>query len=176
MIEHEAYRQKISEITACLKGNFRSTLSRLNIEMKETAASLRFEQAAGIRDSICGLRQLRKKQKRIYTDLKDKDVYLFFRAYNEDRYSIFFIRDGITRNRVDFSGLGEPDTKRLDKFIKENIEGSVSIPEGSLLTACILDIGASKLFIPVFGQMSPSGIAKKLAASHKEFVSAAMSI
>ena len=170
MVESETYRQKAVEVVKCLKGNFKPTLNRLNKEMKEAAGSLEFEKAAKLRDSIDGLLRLQSKQKRIYTDLDNKDVYLFLRAYNERRYSIFFIKNGIMLNRIAFTDLAEPDYECLEAFIQENAGGKITVSDGSFLTRCILDIGASKLFVPAYKRANVVQLAKKLKNSYKEFI------
>lgn len=170
MVEREEYGSKIEEIIKCLKGNFGSTIGGLNREMKEAAKAFEFEKAAKLRDAIDGLYRLKRKQRRIYSDLEGKDVYLFFRAYNEQCFSLFFIKNAFVLNRLDFEGLTEPDVACLEEFVNYNANLSMPQEIESTMTGCILDIGASKYFVPISKKANMVQIVKKLSSAFKEFV------
>lgn len=168
-IDAMAYRQIIREIIKCLHGNFRATVSRLRAEMEAASNEMSFEKAARLRDNIIGLDKLKKKQKSIYTDLDGKDIYLFFRAFRENGFSLFFIRNGVTFNRVDFADIQELDKEKLAAFVSGNAQGQQSIKDGAFLTTCLLEIGACKLFIPVSRRGSSMKIIAKLEKGFEEF-------
>ena len=170
IIDRGSYRQKIMEVLKCLNGNYKPTLRRLNSEMESAAKTLEFEKAGRIRDSIQGLNRLKRKQKRLYTDLGNKDVYLFFRAFNEQCFSLFFIKNGVTLNRLDFPDINEPEDEYLMTFIRDNRQGNISIEEGTFLTTCLLDIAASKLFLPVPQTSSLLQTLKILRKAYIEFI------
>ena len=170
MIDSIAYREKINEIVKCLNGNFYSTISRLNKEMQNASKTLNFEKAASIRDSINGLNRLKKKQKRLYTKLGNKDVYVFLRAFKEQCFSIFYIKNGITLSRADFPDLCEPDEKRLEAFARDNKQGIINIENGALMTTCLLDISADKLFVQAPSKTKPEQLAKKLKSGYKALI------
>lgn len=169
-IDPEVYRQKIIEIVKCLNGNYRNTLRRLKKEMEAESKGFNFERAACLRDAIAGLNSLKKKQERLYTTLDNRDVYMFFRAFNENCFSLFFIRDGITLNRLDCPGTREPSLEKLTAFINDNVQGKITIENGSFLTSCLLAIGARKLFVPVSKRINSLGVLKKIEAAQKEFI------
>ena len=169
MIDGETYSQKIDEIMKCLNGNFRHTLSRLNREMQTASKSLKFEKAAKLRDSISGLNRLKKKQKRLYTDMRGKDVYLFFRAFNETCFSLFFIRNGIILDRADAPNLQAPD-EFFEAFVHDNSQGVASVENGEFLTTCLLDIGANKYFVPVSSRAGVPQIIRKLRKACNDFI------
>jgi hypothetical protein len=72
-------------------------------------------------------------------------------------------------NRINFSSLSEPDEGRLDAFVCDNKHGIISIDNGAFMTACILDIGASKYFVPVSQKSDSKHIIINLLNAFKEF-------
>ena len=170
IIEQDAYRDKISEIIGCLDGRFRKTISRLNREMGIAAQELRFEKAAGLRDSIDGLKLLKKRQRQMRADLGNKDFYLFFRAYNEPCYSIFYIKSGIVTGRIDFSNLDKPDLDELESFIVSNLSGAISVENGEFFAGCLVEIGADKMFVEVSPKEKAEKVMMKVAKAYESFV------
>jgi len=170
-IEVQRYNEKISDIIRCLGGSFKNTLDRLNREMAAAAGAFDFEKAAGLRDKVSALRRLKKRQKQFVTDLAGKDVYLFLRAFNEPCFSLFYISNGVTLNRMDFPALDEPAPERLESYVRACRAQSEAFEEGAFMTSCLLDIGASKFFIPISSKVSLPQAVKKLQKAFKEFIS-----
>ena len=148
-INAEQYRQKIGEIIGCFNGDFGQTLDRLSKEMERASARQIFETAAKIRESIYGLQRLKKRLKSLYTHFDDSQAYLLMRAYNEQCYSLFYIKNGIVLNRADFPNIDEPSEAELSSFIEANQNADDVTGNGAHLAACILEIRASKYYVPV---------------------------
>ena len=171
LIDRVVYQQKITEIIGCLNGDARQVISRLKGEMEKASASHEYEKAAQTRDNISALKRLIKRRKHLYADLGNQDVYLFFRARNEQRYSLFYICNGITISRIDFKDLIEFGGGRLDAFIADNEKGVSNIEDGEVMTSCLLDVYASKYFVPIDKNTIASQTSKKLRSAHREFIS-----
>jgi len=170
LISSKTYIERISEIVKCLNGHYAATFNRLSREMKVASKKLEFEKAARIRDSIIGLSKLHKKQKQLYTNFDNKDVYLFFRALNEQCFSLFLIRNGETLKRLDFPSLVEPSDELFEEFIHYDVYDSISVDDGSFLTSCLLDIVAQKYFVPVSKRSRAEQIIRKLRDAFVEFI------
>ena len=145
----EQYNERISEMVRCLNGDFESTLYKLNCEMAISADKLDFEGAAKLRDQLQALNKLRKRQRSLLTHLKNQKVYLYFRAYKESCYTLFFINDGHTLNRMDFQGISKPSKRQLEQFVVANRNREGSTEDSKFLTDCLLDIRADKYFLPI---------------------------
>ena len=164
------YRKVITEIIDCMNGNFKDTLKRLRHNMRNASEILDFEKAAVLRDSINGLNKLRKKQKRLRANLHIKNCYLFFRAYNELRYSIFFINNGITQKRIDFPDLTKPDPDMIMEFVNNRTNDIYNVDNGEFLTSCLLEVNADKLYLEMPSTFDEVKITNKIASSFKEFM------
>jgi excinuclease UvrABC nuclease subunit len=153
-----------------MNGNYKDTLKRLRLNMRNASESLDFEKAAELRDSINGLNKLKKKQKRLRSNLHIQDCYLFFRAYNESRYTIFFINNGLTQKRIDFSDLIKPDSDIIKQFISSNKYDIGANDNGKFLTSCLLEVSADKLYIEMPSGYDDNQVIKKLISSYNEFI------
>lgn len=169
-IDSGSFRLKIEEIVKCLNGNFRNTFNRLKSDMTAASDEMDFEKAARLRDNIAGLERLKIRQQRLYTDLDGKDVYLFFRAFGEKCFSVFFIKNGIAINRVNFPDIEDLNKNVMTEFIEANMHNNTAIEDGDFLTSCLLEIGARKLFIPVSRRLDGVKVLGKIEKSFKDFV------
>ena len=163
------YREHIGELVRCLEGDFESTLQSLENEMTSASDEYNFEQAAKLRDQASVLKRLRKRQKSFCTQLENREVYLFFSAHNEERYSLFFINNGFAVNRADFFGTDKPSKTELEQFVfacKKNREFN---EESKFLTDCLLDIRANKYFVPIVSDADMQEIIGELIIAYNEF-------
>jgi len=71
------------------------------------------------------------------------------RAYNEQCYSLFYIKNGAVLNRADFPNVDEPSEAALASFVKANQTAEDVTGNGAHLAACVLEIRASKYYVPV---------------------------
>jgi excinuclease UvrABC nuclease subunit len=138
--------------------------------MEAASIAHRFETAAKIRDSINGLQRLKKRLKSLYTHFENSQAYLFLRAHNEQCYSLFYIKNGVVLNRIDFPSIDEPSDALLASFISANDEASDTGGNGAHLMTCLLDIRASKYFVPVAGDAHIAQTANDLRQAFKDFI------
>ncbi|MCO7124781.1 excinuclease ABC subunit UvrC [Sporolactobacillus shoreicorticis] len=93
-IPKEAYESMADEITHFLKGGYQDVKKRLKKEMLEASDQLNFEKAKELRDQISNIETVMEKQKIIFNDLDDRDVF----GYAFDKgwmcVQVFFMRQG----------------------------------------------------------------------------------
>ncbi len=184
LIDEQAYKEKIKEIVKCLQGDTKRTASRIKKEMLLASQALNFEKAAGLRDCIAEIEKLKRKARRLDIILKNKDVYVFLRAFHEQTFSIFFVRDGIVLHRARFQQLDTLDEQKLQLFIddiqKENFNTEACVPKivqgihtgcwaQDELSVCLLEIYADKLYIHASKRMHKETRYKKLKKGFEEF-------
>ena len=164
------YMKQIDELVRCLDGDFEDTFQRLHCEMATAAEAQDFERAAKLRDQIHLLQRLRKRQKSFCTQLENRQVYLYIRAHNEQRYSLFFINNGHTLNRMDFHGTSKPEKKQLEQFVMTSKEKTEYTDESKFLTDCLLDIRASKCFVPMANETETQQAVDCLFTAFSDFM------
>lgn len=132
----------IDEILDILGGRTRRAAARLQREMTEAAADLRFESAAELRDAIKQLEALEARQKVVDVEGSDRDVVAFARHREEACGVVLRIRQGklLGREAVFLANLeGETDEAVL-AAIAGRIFLSPEVSETGLL--------ASDLYFP----------------------------
>lgn len=93
-IEEETYQQMIAEMTKFLKGGHQDIKRDLEKKMLESSELLNFERAKELRDQIRHIETVMEKQKMVFQDTMDRDVF----GYSYDKgwmcVQVFFIRHG----------------------------------------------------------------------------------
>lgn len=94
-IPPETYRTMAEEITRFLNGGgYKDVKKKLKQEMLEASDQLNFEKAKELRDQINNIETVMEKQKIIFNDLDDRDVF----GYSFDKgwmcVQVFFMRQG----------------------------------------------------------------------------------
>jgi excinuclease ABC subunit C len=166
----EQYKERLSEMMQCLDGDCASTMQRLENEMTVAADKKEIKKAAKLRDQTLLLKRLRKRQKSFCTQQSGRQVYLYFRAYNEKRYSLFYINDGHTLDRLDFESIEMPPKKRLEQFIKASKKKTDYTDDSKRLTECLLDIRADKYFLVIKDESETEQTVCDLLKAHKDFM------
>lgn len=169
MIDQQLYLVRINEIRNCLKSRSSGVFRRLRTEMQHASDALDFEQAMHYRDLITALEQLQKKSKRLNTSFEDKEVYLFFRAFNERECALFYIRDGRVRGRMDFCVSETPEFLpfvQKNNTPKETTEGE---SKERFLAKCLVDIFADKYYVTVPRRAKEERITSLLEEAFREF-------
>ncbi|MFT8312546.1 MAG: excinuclease ABC subunit UvrC [Sporolactobacillus sp.] len=93
-IPKETYESMADDITRFLNGGYQDVKKRLKEEMLEASEQLNFEKAKELRDQISNIETVMEKQKIIFNDLDDRDVF----GYAFDKgwmcVQVFFMRQG----------------------------------------------------------------------------------
>jgi len=106
--DHEKYMEAVNEVVSFIKGEKKELLSNLQERMQRFSDTLRFEDAARIRDRLRALEKAWESQRVIAPELGDLDVIGLYRQENEAVLFVLFIRNGMVIGQRDFF------LKRLD--------------------------------------------------------------
>lgn len=93
-ISPEAYGEVIEQLIMFLEGNTREVERRLELQMKEAAASLDFERAARLRDQLAAIRRVREQQRVADASGPDQDVLALGAYLDEVCVLILRVRGG----------------------------------------------------------------------------------
>ncbi|HLD94845.1 MAG TPA: excinuclease ABC subunit UvrC [Anaerolineales bacterium] len=135
-IDQASYRQMISDLCDFLNGRTESIVSRLNTEMEQASAELRFEKAAAIRDQLEAIESIVERQRVVSSDYADSDVIAMARSDREACVQVFFIRNGKLIGREYFMMENTADTADADvmaEFIKQYYDQAANVPPEVLL-------------------------------------------
>lgn len=135
-VDQVTYRQMISDLCDFLNGRTESIVSRLNTEMTQASADLRFEKAAAIRDQLEAIESIVERQRVVSPDYADSDVIAMARSDREACVQVFFIRNGKLIGREYFMMENTADTTDSDvmaEFIKQYYDQAANVPPEVLL-------------------------------------------
>ena len=135
-ILQDEYRQMISDLCDFLNGRTESIVQRLNQDMEQASAALRFEKAAAIRDQLEAISSIVERQRVVSTDYADSDVLAMARSEKEACVQVFFIRGGklIGREYFMMENTAEiPDASVMAEFIKQYYDQAANVPPEVLL-------------------------------------------
>ncbi len=135
-ISQEDYREMIKELGAFLNGRTDKIITRLEEEMQQASADLKYERAAQLRDTLDAIQRIVEEQRIISTSFTDSDVIALADLDNDACIQVFFIRGGKLTGREYF--LVEDIDKTADKdllteVIKQFYDQAPSIPPEILL-------------------------------------------
>ena len=102
-VEVNEYRALVKCAEWVLSGNISKTRELLLSNMNEAAENLEFERAAGMRDSIKALEQLREKQKVVADERVNRDVFALYTSDAESILAMLSIRGGALINKNEFA-------------------------------------------------------------------------
>jgi excinuclease ABC subunit C len=112
-ISQENYREMIRELGAFLNGRTEGIIKRLEEEMRQASAGLKYEQAAQIRDQLDAIQRIVEEQRIISTKFEDSDVIAMASLENNACIQVFFIRGGKLTGREYF--LVEDTDQKADQ-------------------------------------------------------------
>ena len=127
----EEYDETVKEVKLFLQGEKRELLSHLRNQMKRLSDTLRFEDAASIRDRLRLIEKAWEPQRVVTPELGDMDVIALHRAKGCASVFIFFIRNGMVIGQNDFflNKIGEIQTEELiESFLEQFYSKEIPIP------------------------------------------------
>lgn len=101
-ISQEDYREMIKELGSFLNGRTDQIIKRLEEEMKQASADLKYERAAQLRDTLDAIQRIVEEQRIISTKFADSDVIALADLDNDACIQVFFIRGGKLTGREYF--------------------------------------------------------------------------
>ena len=93
-VREDEYKQITDEITKFLNGGYKDIKKGLQVNMYKASEELDFERAKELRDQIAHIEATMEKQKIVFSDLTDRDIF----GYAVDKgwmcVQVFFVRQG----------------------------------------------------------------------------------
>jgi len=135
-ISQEDYRDMIKELGAFLNGRTENISARLEEEMRQASADLKYERAAQIRDQLDAIQRIVEEQRIISTRFTDSDVIALADLENDACIQVFFIRGGKLTGREYFlvENIDQTaDQDLLTEVIKQFYDQAPTIPPEILL-------------------------------------------
>jgi len=128
-----------------LNGKYGPVKTYLAEKMNECAASMAFEDAAGYRDLLQAVDELKDRQKVTSTsDVNDRDIIGIARSQHDAVAQVFFMRGGVLIGRENFHIDCAPeidDSELVSSFVNRFYTGTPYIPREIWLQSEIKDCG-----------------------------------
>lgn len=149
-VTERTHRKRLSEAFALFErqdevavGRVETAMARLERDMKRLSDAMQFERAQSCAEAIADLRGLLQKSRRFRADWSG-EVFVYFRAYREDGFSLFYLRDGVLLDRARFPL--DVDGDDLRRFA-ESIEAGRAPLRDPDCARYLLSARADKLFV-----------------------------
>ena len=122
----EEYRGSLEEAIEFLEGRESELTDRLRTRMADASAALRFEEAARLRDQLLAVEKSLEKQRVLFTDLTDRDVFGLFREGPDLVLQVLLVRGGklVDAQSFPFRGQEFPSEEILSSFLSLYYEQS----------------------------------------------------
>jgi len=134
-VPKEEYARNVRETILFLEGREPELVEALRARMKEAAKELRFEDAARFRDQIEAIEKSLEKQRTVFSEAIDQDVFGFYREGPNLVIEILFLRGGklVSAQSFPFTGQEFPTEELLSSFVDQYYEGGATVPDEVLL-------------------------------------------
>ncbi len=131
----ETYREMITGVIHFLEGDYKPVMDKLDREMREAAAEMKYERAAQIRDKIKDVRGLMERQIAIRTDRSEQDLIAVAQDGLDAMVQILYVRGGRMIGGDHFllpREGGEDPGEVIAGFLLQYYEESALIPRNVL--------------------------------------------
>jgi excinuclease ABC subunit C len=134
-VPQEEYRRSVREVILFLEGKEPELVEGLRARMRQAASELRFEDAATLRDQIQAIERSLERQRMVFSDLVDQDVFGFHREGPHLTFEILYVRGGrlVSARSFSFTGQEFPTKELLSSFVDQYYEQGAAIPDEILL-------------------------------------------
>jgi excinuclease ABC subunit C len=118
-VPQEEYRRSVEDAVAFLEGRESELTDRLRARMEEAASALRFEEAARVRDQLQAVERSLEKQRVLFTDRADRDVFGLYREGPDLMVQVLAMRAGKLQDSQCFPFRGQefPGEEILSSFL-----------------------------------------------------------
>src|SRR5512140_570757 len=118
-VPQEDYRRSVEEAIEFLEGRESELTDRLRARMEEAAGALRFEEAARVRDQLQAVERSLEKQRVLFTDRADRDVFGLYREGPDLVVQVLAVRGGKLQDAQSFPFRGQefPAEEILSTFL-----------------------------------------------------------
>jgi excinuclease ABC subunit C len=130
----EEYARSVDDAVAFLEGREGELAARLQERMRESAAAMRFEEAARLRDQLRAVERSLETQRVFMGDLADRDVLGIHREGPDLVFQVLSMRGGklLDSRAYPFSGQEFPGDELLSSFLSLHYE-RIEAPDEVLL-------------------------------------------
>lgn len=134
-VPEDEYRRNVRETVLFLEGKEPELVESLRIRMKDAAADLRFEDAGRIRDQVRAIERSLEKQRTVFPDAVDQDVFGFYREGPNLVVELLTVRGGklVSAQHFPFSGQEFPSEELLSSFVDQYYAEGATVPDEVLL-------------------------------------------
>jgi excinuclease ABC subunit C len=131
LIEGEVYRGLVSEGIAFLEGRERVLIDELRARMNDAAETLRFEEAAAIRDRIAAIEETLEKQRIVSLTGRNRDIFGLHQEDDLTQVSALFVRSGrvIGQKTFPLIRLRAKSGAILSALLKRYYDSMADIPD-----------------------------------------------
>jgi excinuclease ABC subunit C len=136
LVTQEHYQSMIAKVRKLLSGRTRDVEHALKADMQRFSESMRFEEAAKVRDQLRVLEDYASKQKVVTEEDIDRDIFALAHEDDDACGIVFKVRDGkvIGKQHFFFSNIeGKPDAEILSALLEQYYSVTEYIPEEILL-------------------------------------------
>lgn len=166
-VDKQQYEIVMKEINRFFKGKQSKTLNRLKREMKEYITQMEYEKAAEVKNNFDQMKDLGRRIRHYITIPDNQDVVVFFRAFNEIGFSLFYIRSGAVIGRCDFNdGMSEI---QLKVFLQSILKNKQPVRSDQPLADCLRNISADKLFVTLPVKPVLEAVCSLILKRYKDF-------
>ncbi|HZS94565.1 MAG TPA: excinuclease ABC subunit UvrC, partial [Chloroflexota bacterium] len=155
-----AYMRVIDQVILFLQGKQADILRDLKAQMEEAAASLDFERAAQLRDTIGAIERVVERQKITSPRAADQDVIALAQDEGEACVEIFHVREGkvVGQEHYFLEAEESEPAETLESFVQQYYERATHVPreivaqhgfEGDLMTAWLEKLRGGRVGIVV---------------------------
>lgn len=153
LVDHDAYRQIVSQVIFFLRGRTGELTSALRGAMAQAAGRLDFEEAARLRDRLRAVELTLQRQKAVTHRPVDRDVVAWVREGAEAQAAVLVIRGGnlIDRRGYYFGDLQGDDPEVAAQFLQQYYRGDRIVP-AEVVVGLALDAGDRALLEEWLGE------------------------
>lgn len=139
------YEKVIKQIEDFFSGKQTGVFRRLQKEFDVYLTQLEYEKAAKIRGIIDQLTELGGRIRHFTVMPPDQDMIVFFRAFRETGFSLFYIHNNIVIDQCDFTA--DLDLEKLTVFLRRSFGQQSQERFDTELTDCLRFVSADKIFL-----------------------------
>jgi excinuclease ABC subunit C len=138
----EQYAQQVKDVIRFLSGRSDELTEQVEQRMWAASQAQDFEVAAGLRDQLMALREIRKDQQAVVQDKTSRDIIGLARGARAAVAALFRVREGKIVSREEYPltiGEDAPDSEILSTVIRSIHTHTYDIPDEIILPSAIED-------------------------------------
>jgi len=141
-VTQEQYAQQVKDVVRFLSGRSDELTEQVEQRMWAASQAQDFEVAAGLRDQLMALREIRKDQQAVVQDKTSRDIIGLARGQKSAVAALFRVREGKIVSREEYPltvAADAPDSEILSAVIRSIHTHTHDVPEEIILPSAIED-------------------------------------